>query len=74
MDGEKDKIWLHVRHLNHRGDQQQQVLLSEFEFPTNEIVILDEMVMRSYEELQETVEILDEKNVDVLIIPRMRGG
>jgi len=69
----KDVV-LKIRRVNQLGDQQQQVLLSEFEFPTDEIVILDNQVIDSEVELRNSIEHGDGNSIDILIIPKIRGG
>ncbi len=70
----KQQIILNIRKVNAMGDQQQQVLLSEFNFPTKEIVILDEMVINSEKELKNIVEQGEKSNFELLIIPKIYGG
>ncbi|MHA1385709.1 MAG: hypothetical protein ACTSR3_18310 [Candidatus Helarchaeota archaeon] len=69
----KDVV-LKIRRVNQLGDQQQQVLLSEFEFPTDEIVILDNQVIDSEVKLRNSIEHGDGNSIDILIIPKIRGG
>lgn len=69
----KDVV-LNVRRINQLGDQQLGVLLSKFEFPSDEIVVMDECVIDSKDELVNLIEQSNSNKVEILIIPKFRGG
>ncbi|MHA1378997.1 MAG: hypothetical protein ACTSRG_11500 [Candidatus Helarchaeota archaeon] len=67
-------ILLKIQHVNQLGDSQEQVLLSEFKFSADRIVILDDVIMNSADEIKEIAEQSNRKNLEILIIPKIRGG
>lgn len=65
---------LNVRRLTGEGDQQELVLLSDFEFPQDEMVVMEDSSMKSEEQFLEIIESSEDTVFDILIIPRLRGG